>query len=124
MVGKKVLVVDDSSSIRAQAQFILSKESYSIETAEDGIEGLEKLEQVGDIQLIILDMNMPRMGGLEFLKRKTATKFAPLPVIVITTEDDATMIEEAFQNGAKVWIVKPFQAPHLVKTVKKMLGDE
>lgn len=121
-MAKKILVVDDSVSIRKSVAFVLGQEGYEIVEAEDGLDGLAKAE-LSPCQLVLTDINMPNMGGIDFIKalRGTATyKFTP--IIALTTESQDSKMQEGKDAGATGWIVKPFTAEKLTAIVKKILG--
>ncbi len=121
-MAKKILVVDDSVSIRKSISFVLSQEGYEVIEAEDGVAGLKQAE-ANQCQLVITDINMPNMNGIEFTKalRQTATyKF--IPIIALTTESQEEKMAEGKAAGATGWIVKPFTSEKLVAIVKKVVG--
>lgn len=118
-----VLVIDDSRAIRQQVGDALSQAGYSILEAEDGVQGLSTLSAQRDIAMVICDINMPNMNGLEMLaKLKADPQNAALPVLMLTTEGKADLIQQAKRSGAKGWIVKPFKADQLVAAVRKIVG--
>jgi two-component system, chemotaxis family, chemotaxis protein CheY len=122
-MGKKILVVDDSRTIRQQVSFTLNKGGYEVVEAEDGGDGLVKLKENGDVSMIISDINMPNMTGLEMLEAiKNEGNHPNLPVIMLTTEGAADLIERAKAAGAKGWLVKPFQPEQLIAAVSKLAG--
>lgn len=124
-MSKKVLVVDDSRTIRPQVKFSLEKAAspYTVVLAEDGQDGLDKLNENQDVGLIVCDVNMPRMGGIEFLGELGKTgQYDQIPVIILTTEGDPDLIEKAKTLGAKAWVKKPFKPPALVSAVSKLIG--
>ena len=113
---KKILIVDDSTTIRQQASFILNREGYEVLEATNGQEGLEKIQSTADLSFIVLDINMPVMNGLEMLgKMRENSDFNHIPVFVLTTEGDPKKIEEAKSKGANGWMVKPFEPKVLVE---------
>src|SRR5258708_4239997 len=117
----KVLIVDDSRSIRRSLIDLLSPSGYEVFEAEDGIDGAEAIERVPELSLVICDVNMPRMTGLEMLaKVKADGKNANLPVLMLTTEGRTDIIREAKQAGACGWIVKPIDPAHLLATIRKL----
>ena len=117
---KTVLVVDDSPTIRQQASFILNKEGYEVIEAEDGEKGIETLKNNKDLALIISDINMPNMNGLDMLKKiRELKEFDHIPIFMLTTESDPSKIKIAQENGANGWMVKPFDP----KTLVKILAD-
>lgn len=120
---KRVLVVDDSPSVRQQVGMALSQAGYDVVEAGDGTEGVTKINADKAIGLVICDVNMPRMNGLEMIevvKKEPAN--SALPIIVLTSEGQPALIERAKKAGAKGWIVKPFKADLLVAAVKKLLA--
>ena len=120
---KKVLVVDDSPTVRQQVVRALLDSGLEVVEAGDGIEGISLLESDADIAMVILDINMPRMNGLEMLdKIKLGHRGANLPVVMLTSEGQRSMIERAKQAGAKGWIVKPFKPELLLGAVRKVMA--
>jgi len=115
---KKVLVVDDSPTVRQQVGMALTQAGYAVVEAVDGVDGLAKVDGTS---MVICDVNMPRMNGLEMLERLHAdAKYSSLPVLMLTTEGQPALIERAKKAGAKGWVVKPFKAELLVAAVKKL----
>lgn len=120
-MGKKILVVDDSATVRQQVGLALTQAGFEILEAVDGLDGAEKLTQMTDISLVICDVNMPRMNGLEMLEKVRAEQTGPMvPVVMLTTEGQPELVERAKKAGAKGWIVKPFKAELLVAAAKKL----
>jgi len=120
-MAKTILIVDDSSSLRTVVRLALVRAGYEVLEAGDGIEGLEQLEK-GRVNLIVSDVNMPRMDGIAFvrkLKENMRHKFTP--VIMLTTEGQDAKKEEGRAAGAKAWMVKPFNPPQLLDAVSKLL---
>ncbi len=124
-MGKKILVIDDAASIRQVVSMVLAEEGYDIIEAVDGVDGLEKLKG-SDVDIIVCDVNMPNMNGVEFLEQvKTNEEFSSykfLPFIMLTTEAGQEMKEKGKKLGAKAWLVKPFQPEMLIDAVKKLVG--
>lgn len=120
-MSKKILVVDDSPTVRQQVKLALVQAGFKVEEAFDGLDGAEKIEAANDISMVICDVNMPRMNGLEMLERvKGGGKRAGLPIVMLTTEGQPALIRRAKAAGAKGWIVKPFKADQLVMAAKKL----
>ena len=117
---KKILVIDDSETIRQQVRHALASTGYEIVEAVDGIDGLEKLRAVTDLDLALCDVNMPRMNGLDMIAevQRTGPK---IPILMLTTEGQPSLIRRAREAGAKGWIVKPFKPELLVAAVTKLI---
>lgn len=120
-MGKKVLVIDDSSTVRQQVSVALASAGYEIIEASDGRIGASQIESRNDLAMVICDVNMPNMNGLEMLERvkgKLAT--SKLPVVMLTTEGNPQAIARAKAAGAKAWLVKPFKPQALVSVADKL----
>ncbi|MBT8762662.1 response regulator [Desulfohalobiaceae bacterium Ax17] len=123
MSKKHVLVVDDSKTVRNLVAFIMKKEGLRVTTAEDGLDGLEKLYSNPDIDLVISDINMPKMDGFTFIKNiREQEAYRDLPIIVLSTEGQEKDIQEGLSLGANLYMVKPAQPEKLVRNVKMLLG--
>jgi two-component system chemotaxis response regulator CheY len=122
-MAKKIVVIDDSRTVRREVSSVLVGAGYEVVEASDGVEGAEKINANADAAMVICDVNMPRMNGIEMLSfLKKEPKHAPLTVIMLTTEGQPRLIAEAKQAGAKGWIVKPFKPDMLLATVRKLAG--
>ncbi|MDP3157440.1 MAG: response regulator [Archangium sp.] len=122
MAAKKILVVDDSVSVRQQVTLALVQGGYGVVEAGDGADGLEKINRDTSIGMVLCDINMPRMNGLEMLEAvRRDARHASLPVVMLTSEGQPALIDRAKKAGAKGWIVKPFKADLLLAAVKKLL---
>ena len=118
---KKILCVDDSITVRQQLNLTLTKGGFVVIEGCDGVDGLEKLAANPDVKLIISDVNMPNMGGLDMLEAiRQKPEFATLPVIMLTTEGAPGLIDRAKKAGAKGWLVKPFTPEQLVQAVNRL----
>lgn len=115
------MIVDDSRTIRQQVSFTLGKAGYQVIEAEDGLDGLNKLKDNGDLAMIISDVNMPNMNGLEMVEKIKADGVT-VPIIMLTTEGAADLIQRAKAAGAKGWLVKPFKPEQLVAAAQKIAG--
>ena len=121
-MSKSILVVDDSKAIRQSLQFVLEQSGYTVAAAVDGIDGLDKVGSQ-EFDLIITDINMPNLDGIGFIKRvREMDKAKFVPIIVLTTESQSSIMEEGKKSGATGWIVKPFSNDKLIETVKKVIG--
>ncbi len=120
-MGKKILVVDDSATVRQQVGMALKQAGFTVVEAVDGADGVEKISGTADIAAVICDVNMPRMNGLDMVAEvKRDPKNAALPIVMLTTEGQPALIRRAKQAGAKGWIVKPFKAAQLVAAMQKL----
>ena len=116
------MTVDDSASVRQMVMFTLANAGYEVVEAIDGKDALAKLADF-PVDMVIADLNMPRMDGIELIRGLRADqrhKF--IPIIMLTTEAQAKKKEEGRAAGATGWIVKPFKPEQLVAVVKKVLG--
>ena len=119
---KKVMIVDDSRTVRQQVAATLAPAGFEVLAAEDGVEGLERIKQVPDLALVLCDINMPRMDGLEMLLAAKEAGALSMPVVMLSTEGRSDLIERAKQAGARGWLVKPFNAAQLVVIARKLTG--
>jgi two-component system chemotaxis response regulator CheY len=120
---KHILVVDDSKTVRNLVAFILKKEGFRVTTAEDGLDGLEQLYNAGNVDLIIADVNMPRMDGFTYIKNvRENEKYVDIPIIVLSTEGQDKDIQQGLNLGANLYMVKPAQPEKMIKNVKMLLG--
>lgn len=118
----KILGVDDSPSMRQMVSFTLKTAGHEVVEAEDGVDALEKA-QTGEFELILTDVNMPRMDGLTLIKELRALpnhRFTP--ILMLTTESDPEKKAQGKAAGATGWIVKPFNPDQLVNTIAKVIG--
>lgn len=120
-MAKKILIVDDSSSVRTVARMALREKGYDVVEASNGQEALSKLD--GErCHLVISDVNMPTMDGITLLKEiKRHPNYKFTPVIMLTTEAGEDKKQEGRAAGAKAWITKPFQPQILVDAVAKLI---
>jgi two-component system, chemotaxis family, chemotaxis protein CheY len=118
-MGKKIIVIDDSLTVRQQVGLALTQAGFEVIEAVDGKDGLAAITNTKDLAMAICDVNMPRMNGLEMLEALAQTG-AKLPILMLTTEGQPQLVERAKKSGAKGWIVKPFKADLLVAAVKKL----
>jgi two-component system chemotaxis response regulator CheY len=122
MMKKRILIVDDSPSVRKLVEFTLKTKGFQVTPAEDGLQALERMGEA-QFDAIILDINMPRMDGLKFLeKMRPDDAYASIPVIVLTTEGLEEDRDRAMELGATAYMVKPFKPTQLLGFVDKMLG--
>ena len=120
-MSKTILIVDDSSSLRQVVNLALARAGYEVIEAVDGMDGLAKLDG-RKINLIVSDVNMPRMDGIAFVTQvKQNPRYKFTPVIMLTTEGQDAKKEQGRAAGAKAWIVKPFSPPVLLDAVSKLI---
>jgi two-component system chemotaxis response regulator CheY len=117
---KKILVIDDSETIRQQVKQALAATGYEIVEAIDGVDGLEKLRERNDLDMALCDVNMPRMNGLDMIA-EVQRSGPKIPILMLTTEGQPSLIKRAREAGAKGWIVKPFKPELLVAAVTKLI---
>lgn len=123
-MAKTILIVDDSASLRRVVEIALTGAGYEVIEAADGKDALAKLAKLGGkkVHLIISDVNMPNMNGIEFVtnvKKDSNYKFTP--VVMLTTEGQDAIKDAGRAAGAKAWIVKPFNPTQLLNAVQKLI---
>jgi two-component system chemotaxis response regulator CheY len=121
-MAKTVLIIDDSSSLRALVKLALTRAGYAVIEASDGKDALAQLDKAAKVHMIVSDVNMPGMDGISFVreaKRHPRHKF--IPVIMLTTEDENAKIQQAREAGAMAWLTKPFSPPQLLDAVSKLV---
>lgn len=120
-MAKTILIVDDSMSLRTTLGIALKSAGYDVAEAVDGKDGLSKLDG-RKYNLIISDVNMPNMDGLTFVKAaKAMPAYRFTPILMLTTEGDATKMAEGKAAGVRAWVIKPFQPPALLDAVAKLV---
>ncbi|MFK7824388.1 MAG: response regulator [Oligoflexales bacterium] len=125
MDKEKVLVIDDSKSVRAAVRFALKSLNLDIIDAEDGAQALELLNTEKQLKLAICDVNMPNLNGIELLEARNRRKIAPNVIfLMLTTANTRDLVTKAVQLGVKAWIIKPFTPEQLRSTVAKFLKTE
>jgi len=117
--SRKILIIDDSKLIHKMFEVMLPE--HRLVHAIDGVEGLQKLAEHADVGLILLDINMPRMNGLEFLDEVKGDKaFSEIPVVVISTRGKEEDTLRAMESGASEYITKPFQSEQVLDIVSRL----
>jgi two-component system chemotaxis response regulator CheY len=120
MMPKRILTVDDSKTMRDMLLVTLKKAGYDVVQAEDGKDGLEKLQDNG-VDVIITDINMPVMDGITFIREcRAQAAYAATPILTLTTESSDAKKAEGRAAGATGWIVKPFNPEGLIRVVEKV----
>lgn len=121
-MSKTVLAVDDSRSIRDMVAFTLEPLGYRVIQAEDGQDALAKFRGSA-VSLVLTDLNMPVMNGLELIRQlRVEPGGAGVPIVMLTTETKPEIREEGKVAGATGWISKPFDADMLVAVTRKLVG--
>lgn len=119
---KTIFIVDDSATMLMSVKFFLTSANFMVETASDGVQALSRLNAGLKPDLIITDINMPHMGGMELIKSLRAMpRFRFTPILTLTTESLPEKRNEAKKLGATGWIVKPIAGAELVKVIKQLL---
>lgn len=122
-MNKSILIVDDSQSVRKMVEFALKSRRYEVVVADDGQEALDLLP-TKPLSLIILDINMPRLDGLSFLKIvREKDSYADLPILMLTTEGQDSDRDKAMSLGATDYMVKPFKPTELLERVDRLLNQ-
>ena len=118
----KIMVVDDSRTVRESLKFFLKEGGYDVLEGADGKEALDILQNAS-VDLVITDVNMPNMDGLTLigeLRKSASHKFTP--ILVLTTESQQSIMQKGKELGATGWIVKPFDSEKVLAVIKKVLG--
>jgi len=117
---KTILVVDDSAAIRHQVAQALQGAGFEVLQAKNGLEGLAQA-QTPNLSMIVLDVNMPGLGGLDLLDRLNADgTTGRIPVLMLTTEAHEAVVVRAKNAGAKGWVIKPVRMEMLVSVVQRL----
>lgn len=120
-MSKKILAVDDSPSIRGMVAFTLKGAGYEVVEAVDGLDGLEKAKQ-HDVNLILTDVNMPRMDGMALVKSlRGLARYRTAPILMLTTESSEAAKAQGREAGATGWLVKPFDPGRLLDVVARVM---
>ena len=121
---KNILIVDDSVTLRSAAVFALKRSGHTVYQAVDGLDGLEKIKEMEassvDLNMMIVDVNMPNLDGFGFIRGVKKTSYKDVPILVLTTESqiDKKMIGK--DAGATAWLVKPFKNQQLIDVVQQL----
>lgn len=119
MANKKILIVDDSLTVRMYHRQILEKGGYECDEAENGMEALEKA-QLNEYDLYLVDINMPVLDGYSFVKRLRTGEGGISPVIMVSTESEEMDMDLAYESGASMYLVKPARPDDLILNVKML----
>lgn len=122
MANETILVIEDDAAVRTLLDKSLSSHGFTVETVDDGLQGLTALEQ-SKPDLIIADIMMPRLDGMTFVKAiKAHEKTRPIPVIFLTAKNDPKSMIEGINLGARFYVTKPFQIDELLAKIHKALA--
>ncbi|QTA88061.1 Two component system response regulator [Desulfonema magnum] len=121
-MSKTVMIVDDAISIRGLVKITLENAGYQVTEASDGKDALTKIS-AQKIHLIIADLYMPNMNGMELIKTlKMNPRYKFIPIVVLTKENDPNMKQKGRTAGVNAWIVKPFKPKTILSVVQKIIG--
>lgn len=121
-MSKTIFLVDDSATILMSVSATLLANGFKVETASDGLQALEKLNAGLKPDLMITDINMPNMGGLELIQNvRTLPDFRSMPILTLTSESHADKRSEGKKMGANGWLVKPIADAELLRVIEQVL---
>ena len=118
-MNKQVLIIEDSGSFRMVVKVALERAGYDIIEAADAEEACTLLDG-RTINVIVCDLNMPGMNGIEFVRHLRTTSYKFTPVVMLTTDSQIERKAEAADMGVRVWITKPFQPTYLIEAISKL----
>jgi len=119
-MNRKVLIIDDSPTLRKVLSYLLKKKNIDSDLAQNGKEGLEKLDHT-PYDLVILDMNMPVMGGIEVLKELRQRDNFTVPILILTANNEIR--DEGLRLGASHFLTKPFRPRSIIESITRIFGD-
>ena len=121
----EVLIVDDSETVRIKLRNALEGSGLIIYEASDGLEGLGVLEEKKTIKLIVSDLNMPGLSGLDFIEQARALEeFKEVPVLIVTTEATESLKQRAKDLGVRAWMQKPIALEKVAAVINRVLGEK
>ncbi len=121
-MAKTIMVVDDARSMRGLVSMTLKEAGYDVVEACDGGDAVSKIDGQ-KVHMVLSDLNMPNMNGIELIKTlKANPRYKFLPIVMLTTESEEAKKKEGQMAGAKAWIVKPFKPDLILKVVQKIIG--
>jgi two-component system chemotaxis response regulator CheY len=120
-MSKKILVIDDSESMRVLVSIILESAGHEVQRAVDGVDALNFLDG-RDFSLILTDLNMPNMDGISLITHvRKMDRYKAIPIVMLTTESLTSIKDQARSAGATGWIIKPFVADKLLAVINKLV---
>ena len=122
----KILIVEDSDSVRISLKNILTPDGHEVIEAANGLEALQRLEETQGFDVILCDINMPEMNGMEFIKEQCNHEtYCDIPTVMCTTESHPRLTQEAKQTGVvRAWLMKPFKPEILKATVDRIIREK
>jgi len=121
-MNKRILVIEDTTSFRRLIRMTLEFDGFTVIEAEDGTKGLA-LAQTEDVDLILLDLMLPGISGLEVCKQiRSSFRLRDTPIVLLSSSEDSNDIEACLQAGAKDYLMKPFRPPMLLDVIYKHIG--
>ena len=117
----KVIVVDDSETIRNQLRKDLESAGFSVVEAVDGVDGFNVAKEHKDAKLILCDVNMPKMDGVTMVQKLKSDLSNSIPIIMLTTESSDDMRSKGKESGVVAWVVKPYKSEKLLPAIKKII---
>jgi two-component system chemotaxis response regulator CheY len=118
---KKILVIDDSAIIHQMYKMVLTRYKCQIVAAQNGQDGLDKLAKNADVNLMLVDINMPIMNGLEFIRKvKEAGTYGHIPIVIVSTEGKDEDTQKGLALGARAYVKKPFQPSDLHGLIERL----
>jgi two-component system chemotaxis response regulator CheY len=122
---RTILIIDDSSATRQQLSAMLSLAGFDVIEAADGQLGLAAVDAAPQLTMVLCDVHMPNMNGLEFVEKFRPKDRSPqVPVVMLTTDDTRDAIARAKRAGACAWIVKPFNSELLTSAIRRIVGED
>lgn len=122
-MAKTIMTAEDSRSVRQAVTLILEQAGYQVIQTEDGVDALEKIQK-HKVDMLLTDLNMPRMDGYELIRQVRALEqYRFIPIVTLTTESQLAKKMVGKEAGATGWIVKPFKPEKLLNVLKKVLRD-
>lgn len=119
-MGKRILAVDDSKTMRDMLNYTLVEGGHDVTLATDGYDALSKLKE-NSVDIIITDINMPGMNGIELIKKvRIDPSYRSTPILILTTEAGKDLKQEGRSAGATGWVVKPFAPEKFLKVITKV----
>lgn len=117
----KVIIVDDSDTIRSQLRKDLESAGFAAVEAVDGLDGFNVVKDNSDAKLIVCDVNMPKMDGVTLVQKLKSDLANKIPIVMLTTESNDEMRAKGKDNGVVAWVVKPYKADKLIPAIKKII---